>query len=167
MAVCKEPVAGGVVVLDDRGVVIEDEVSAEVEVGVEVEVEVEVGVKAGVEVEVDAEPVDVELDVGTKAELRVVVAWVTNVEWTRTVVVNESKEEDTDDDATDAVDVTVLVTVDDATTVASASDVGLERDETLSEVSILPPMACVASAFGHSICVPFPAMNRPIKLSAA
>lgn len=84
-----------------------------------------------------------------------------------TVVVNEPEEEDMDDDAAGAVDVTVLVTVDDAATVASASDVGLERDDTLSEVSILPPMACGASAFGHSICVPFPAMNRPIKLFAA
>ena len=152
-----EPLVVGVDGLDDGdvGVRTVDDVEVVVEVEVVV-VELVVGLKL---------EVDVELDVESDVEVGVVVICVTTVDCTTTVVVSESEEEDTDDEADNAVVVKVLVAVDDGGPVASDSEVGLESDDTLSEVSILPPMACDASAFGHRTCVPFPAMNRPIKLS--
>jgi len=149
------------VVLDDEGVgdVLEED-GAAVDVDMEVELELEV---------------DVALDVELAVELGVAVTCVIKVEWRTTVVVSAPEDEETDVEASSAVVITVLVTVEEATAVGKVNEVGLEsdddtldddtldddtlNDDTLDAVSVLPPVTCVVPAFGHSIPVAVPAMN--------
>ena len=149
------------VVLDDEGVgdVLEED-GAAVDVDMEVELELEV---------------DVALDVELAVELGVAVTCVIKVEWRTTVVVSAPEDEETDVEASSAVVITVLVTVEEATAVGKVKEVGLESDDdtldddtldadtldadTLDAVSVLPLVTCVVPAFGHSIPVAVPAMN--------
>jgi len=147
------PLVAGVVVLDSEGVsVLEDD-----GVAVDVKVEVEVVLELELEVELDVE-LDAELDVELGVELGVTVTCVTNVDWTTTVVVNEPEVEETEDEASDAVVVMVLVTVE-ATAVGNASELGLETDDTLGNATLFPLRSGVVPEFGQSIPVAFPAIN--------
>jgi hypothetical protein len=100
----------------------------------------------------------------------VAVTCVIKVEWRTTVVVSAPEDEETDVEASSAVVITVLVTVEEATAVGKVNEVGLEsdddtldddtlNDDTLDAVSVLPLVTCVVPAFGHSIPVAVPAMN--------
>lgn len=111
--------------------------------------------------------VDVAVDVALDVELGVVVTCVTTVEWTTTVVFGAAEDEEVVDDVSDDVTLLVTVTVEEATAVVNAKEVGLETVDTLRAVVPLPPTGVVVTTFGHSIAAPVPAINAAIKLPGA